>query len=128
MRGSKHDVPVAFEDMGFCSRQAEWGDMNVALETAPAGLDTTPVFRGLPDDRCQCAHWGYLVQGQFRVRYGDHEEVVKGGDVYYLSPGHNVLFDAPSELVEFSPRGEYHKTMEVAARNIAALQAQAASH
>jgi hypothetical protein len=32
--------------------------MNVAQEVAPAGLDTTPLFKGLPDDLCQCPHWG----------------------------------------------------------------------
>jgi hypothetical protein len=32
-----------------------------------------------------------------------------------------------TELVEFSPAGEYQKTMAVAAQNVAAMQ-QAASH
>ena len=80
MRGSKHDLPVAFDWAGVVSRQAEWGDLNVALETFPAGTDPSPVFKGLPDDRCPCRHWGYVVRGRFRVGYRDREEVVNAGD------------------------------------------------
>jgi hypothetical protein len=122
MRGSKHDLPVAMEEMGVSSRQVEWGDMNVALESFPAGLDTAPIFKGLPDDRCQCPHWGYVIRGRMRVRYRDREEVLSAGDTYYLSPGHTTLTEEDSEVVEFSPKGEYEKTMEVVARNIAAAQ------
>src|SRR5262245_14742541 len=121
MRGSKQDVPVAMAMGDLVIRQLEWGDMNVALESFPAGTDTEPVFKGLPDDRCQCPHWGYVLKGQLRVRYKDHEETLKAGDVYYMSPGHLPIFDEDTEVVEFSPKGEYQKTMEVAARNAAAL-------
>jgi hypothetical protein len=122
MRGSKQDVPVAVDMGGVVIRQLEWGEMNVALETFPAGTDTEPVFKGLPDDRCQCPHWGYVVRGRLRVRYKDREEILNAGDAYYMSAGHLPIFDEDTELVEFSPRGEYQKTMEVAARNAAALQ------
>jgi hypothetical protein len=121
MRGSKQDLPIAFEGAGFSSRQVEWGELNVALETAPAGLDTAPYFVGLSDDRCQCPHWGYVVRGRFRVRYADHEEVVSAGDAYYLAPGHTTFTEEETELIEFSPKGEYEKTMEVAAANLAAM-------
>lgn len=117
MRGSKQDMPVVFEGAGMVSRQAEWGDMNVAIETIAAGLDAAPYFKGLPDDRCQCPHWGYVLKGRIRVRYADHDEVYRTGDVYYMAPGHLPLIEEETELVEFSPRGEYQRTMEVVARN-----------
>jgi ribosomal protein L16 Arg81 hydroxylase len=60
-----------------------------------------------------------------RVRYADHDEIVAAGDVYYLPPGHLPLFEEDTEVVEFSPKGEYQKTMEVAERNLAAMQQQA---
>jgi hypothetical protein len=123
MRGSKHDLPAAFDGDGVTIRQADWGEMTVSLEQFPAGLDTSPIFRGLPDDRCQCPHWGYVVRGQLRVVYADHEEVLKAGDAYYMSPGHTTAFDADTEVVELSPLGLYQETMEVAARNIAAMSA-----
>ena|SRR5947209_10735583 len=123
MRGSQQDVPVAFESNGVVLREAEWGDMNVGLEVLPAGTDTEPIFKGLPDDRCQCPHWGYVIRGRMRVRYADHEETMNAGDAYYLAPGHLPIFDEDTEVVEFSPKGEYQKTMEAAAANIAALVA-----
>lgn len=121
MRGSTRDLPIAFEGEGVRSQQIEWGDMNVAFERLPAGLDTAPLFKGLPDDRCQCPHWGYVLKGRMRVRYADREEIVSAGDVYYLAPGHLPFFEEETEVVEFSPKGEYQATMEVAERNMAAL-------
>ena len=121
MRGSRQDVPVAVDIPGVTIRQLEWGDMNAALESFAAGTDTEPVFKGLPDDRCSCPHWGYVIKGRLRVRYKDHEEVLSAGDAYYMAPGHLPIFDEDTELVEFSPKGEYQKTIEVAARNVAAM-------
>ena len=120
MRGSKHDLPVAFDRAGVISRQAEWGDLNVALERFPAGTDLSPLFQGLPEDRCQCPHWGYLLRGRLRVRYRDHEELVNAGDAYYMAPGHAPIFEEDTEVVEFSPRGEYQMMREVVAENLAA--------
>ena len=122
MRASKQDLPVAFEGDGVVSRLAEWGEMNVALETFPEGTDTAPIFKGLPDDRCQCPHWGYVLKGRMRIRYPDREEVIEAGDAYYMEPGHLPLFEEDTEVLEFSPKGEYQKTMEVAERNIASMQ------
>ena len=125
MRGSKQDLPVAFDGDGVRSQQVEWGEMNAALESFPAGLDTAPLFKGLPDDRCQCPHWGYVLKGRLRIKYANHEEVLGEGDVYYLAPGHTVFFEEDSEVSEFSPRGEYQKTMEVTERNLAAMHESA---
>ena len=86
-----------------------------------AEIDGTPLLKGLQDDRCQCPHWGYLLKGRMRVFYKDHEEVINAGDAYYLAPGHTTAFDEETEVVEFSPKGEYQKTLEVAARNMAAM-------
>ena len=122
MHGAKRDLPIAYQGDGIVLREVEWGEMNVGLESFPAGLDTAPIFRGLPDDRCQCPHWGYVVRGKMRVRYADREEVLAAGDAYYLAPGHTIAMLEPSEIVEFSPRDPYRETLEVAERNIAAMQ------
>jgi len=122
MRGSKEDLQVATDGEGFVSRQAEWAEMNVAIETLPGGTDTAPHFKGLPDDRCQCPHWGYVLKGRIRIRYPDREETLEAGDAYCMAPGHLPFIEEDTEVVEFSPKGEYQKTMEVAERNIAAMQ------
>lgn len=125
MRGSKGDLPVALEGAGVISRQAEWGDLSVALEAIAAGTDLAALVRGLPDDRCQCPHWGYVVRGRIRVRYRDREEVVNAGDAYYMSPGHVPIFEEDTDVVEFSPKGEYQAMLEVVARELVGLQAAA---
>jgi hypothetical protein len=107
---------------GSFSHDVEWGDMNVAWEAWAAGMDATLFFKGLPDDRCQCPHWGYLIKGRMRVKYRDHDEIINAGEVYYLPPGHIPIIEVDSEMVEFSPKGEYQKTMEVATRNMATLK------
>lgn len=124
MRGSKQDLPVVFESGPVSSRQAEWGGMTVAIETAPTGADSSPMFKGLPDDRCQCPHWGYVVRGRMRVKYADREEVMVAGDAYYLAPGHTVVCEEEGEIVEFSPKEGYQQTMEVVFRNMQVLAAQ----
>jgi AraC-like ligand binding domain len=123
MRGSKEDLPVA-EDYGegFVSHQVEWGGMIVEISSFPAGVDAAPLFKGLPDDLCQSPHWGYVLKGRVRIRYKDREEVIEAGDVYYLEPGHVPFIEEDSELVEFSPKGEYQRTLEVVERNMAAVQ------
>ena len=80
MHGAMPDFAVSFQGDGVDIRETEWQGMNVALERFPAGMSTATVFVGLPDDRCQCPHWGYVIRGQVRVLYADHEETLRAGD------------------------------------------------
>jgi len=82
--------------------------------------DAAPVFRGLPDDRCQSQHWGYVFSGKVTFRYADHDEVYEAGDAYYAPPGHIPVVTAGTEVLEFSPAAEYRLTQEAVARNMAA--------
>jgi hypothetical protein len=122
MRGTKQEIPVTYASDGVELHEIEWGDMNVSLESFPAGLETAPIFRGLPDDRCQCPHWGYVIRGRLRVVYRDRDEVLSAGDAYYMAPGHTTVIEEPTEIIEFSPRGEYQKTLEAVAGNLEAMQ------
>ncbi len=115
------ELPMVLDAPESTSRQAEWGGMTVARETFAAGLDPSPLFQGLPDDRCPCPHWGYVVRGRFRVKYADREESVGAGEAYNLTPGHLVIFDEETEIVEFSPRETLKRTMDVVARNLASM-------
>ena len=27
-------------------------------------VDNAPLLKGLPDDKCHCPHWGYVVEGE----------------------------------------------------------------
>jgi hypothetical protein len=101
-------------------RYAELGGYTVGFEHFRERADAAPLFIGLPDDRCQSPHWGYVKRGQVTFRFADRDEVYVAGDAYYAPPGHIPVIEADTEVVEFSPTGEYAKTMEVVARNLAA--------
>ena len=85
-----------------------------------ADMDPAPFFQGLPDDRCQCPHWGYVIKGKITFRFADREETYETGDAYYVPPGHTPLVYDGNEIVEFSPTAELAKKMEVLNRNMAA--------
>lgn len=123
MHGSKHSLPVALEGACIVSRQAEWGDLNVALETALVGTDMAALFRGLPDNRCPCPHWGYVIRGRMVIHYRDRKETLCTGDAYYLAPGHLVSFEEETEHVEFTPRAAYQTAFEVVIANLTAFEA-----
>src|SRR5947208_16007939 len=101
---------------------AELGGYTVGFESFREDADGTPLFKGLPDDRCQTPHWGYVVRGRVTFRYADRDEVCGSGDAYYAPPGHIPVITAGTEIIEFSPTEEYGRTMEVFARNLAAMQ------
>ena len=111
------------QDMGVMEgRYEELGGYTVGFETFREDADATPLFKGLPDDRCQSPHWGYVARGRVTFRFAEGDEVYEAGDAYYAPPGHIPVIEAGTEIVEFSPTGEYEATMQVVARNLAALQ------
>lgn len=118
MRGSMKDLPVSLEVPEGKMWQVDWGGNTVEFGKFKQVVDTAPLFKGLPDDRCQCPHWGYVIKGRLRYRFKDHEEVYEAGDAYYVSPGHTPVLEAGVEYVEFSPSAELAKTMEVVGQNM----------
>ncbi len=117
MRYALKDLPVVFAELGIVTREAALGDFDVSYEMLPANLDLAPLFRGLPDDLCQCAHWGYLLRGRVRVKYRDREEIIQAGDCFYMEPGHLPVFEENSEWIVFSPRGQHRMTADAVRRN-----------
>lgn len=122
MPKASRDSASRVEDMGVMEgRYEELGGYTVGFESFRADADGTPLFRGLPDDRCQSPHWGYVVRGRLTFRYADKEEVYETGDAYYAPPGHVPVIEAGTDIVEFSPTEEYGQAMAVVARNLAAM-------
>ncbi|HEY3674201.1 MAG TPA: cupin domain-containing protein [Acidimicrobiia bacterium] len=118
-RTSKAEAAVAMESEVLTSRHAELDDFTVAFEEYHVDADGTPIFRGLPDDRCQCPHWGVVVSGELRLRYVDGEEVYRAGDAYVARPGHVPVVTAGTEVIEFSPTDRLAETLAVLAGNMA---------
>src|SRR6266545_631080 len=50
-------------------------------------IDSPPLLKGLPGDRCQCPHWGYVLKGSMTVRLADRDEVYEAGEQFYTPPG-----------------------------------------
>jgi hypothetical protein len=112
------------EDIGVLeSRSEEVGGYTIEFTTFREDADATPFFKGLPDDRCQSPHWGYVLQGRLTFRYAGRDEVYEAGDAYYAPPGHIPVVTAGTDVVEFSPAEEYARTKRVLEANLAAMQA-----
>jgi hypothetical protein len=124
-KASRETAAERFEMEGYEGRFEHFdGGYSVGFETYTADADPSPLFAGLPDDHCQCPHWGYVVEGKVTFTYTDgHAETYETGDAYYAPPGHLPYLYAGSRIVEFHPTDELAKTMEVIERNMAATGA-----
>jgi hypothetical protein len=100
------------------------GNFTVGFETYTADADLAPFFTGLPGDRCQCPHWGYVIKGKVGFTFTDgHEETYEAGDAYYAPPEHTPRLYAGTEVVEFSPSDELAATVAVVEKNMEAMSA-----
>jgi hypothetical protein len=123
MPKASRETASQVEDAGVMEGHYEdLGGYLVGWETFREDADTAPLFKGLPDDRCQAPHWGYVLKGKIVFRFADHEEIYEAGDAYYAPPGHTTKIDAGTETLEFSETEAYNRTMDVAMKNLAAMQ------
>jgi hypothetical protein len=121
-KASKSSAAEHVEMEGFEGHYSELGGYTVGWESYTQDADLTPLFAGLPDDRCQCEHWGYVFEGTlvFHTATGDEEFVA--GDAYFVGPGHTPVIFEGTSLVEFSPTERLNQTMEVVTKNVEAAQ------
>jgi hypothetical protein len=115
---SPEELPL--EELGdYSGRMGQLGPYTVNFESMPADFGGPDFFRGLPDDACQCEHWGYVIKGRLAVTYTDgSEEIINAGEAYYLRPGHVGKALEETQTVEFSPTAEWQRTMEQIGKNI----------
>ena len=112
MNTSKETLPTQIEKGGVHFQGIDWGDLNVSHIHFPKGANAEPLLEGMPDNLCQCAHWGYVLKGSINIRFADgREEKVNQGDVYYWPPGHTIWTDEDYESVEFSPKDDMAELM-----------------
>jgi hypothetical protein len=73
---SRQEAPVAIEGAGVELRMRDiGGGMTTAFVRLAGGTDLRPALMGLPDDLCQCPHWGHLLSGRLKM----HQR--RGGDL-----------------------------------------------
>ena len=121
MKIRKDDIPVTMQAPGTTMRGlAGYGGMTVAFNELPAGTDFAPVLQGLKNDKCQCPHWGYILEGEMVMKYEDgREERLTAGDVFYMPPGHTGIVEKDIKLVDFSPEKELKEVMDHIAKKMA---------
>ena len=104
-------------------RSEEVEGYRIGFTTFREDVDGTPLMKGLPDDRCQCPHWGYVIAGRVTFRFGDRDEVYEAGDAFYAPPGHIPVSHKPgTELLMFSPAQELRETEAVMMKNMQAMR------
>jgi hypothetical protein len=112
----KQDLPIRLKSSSASGTQTKWDETNSAVETFSANVKPVFLFLELPDNRWQCPHWGFMLKGQIRVQYTDREEVITAGDLYYLPAGQAILIEEETEVIEFSPKGNYKATLHVTSK------------
>src|ERR1700745_3666615 len=124
---NKASAPVRIGIPELEGRYVDLDGYTVGFETYKADVDPAEFFRGLPDDRCQCPHWGVVLTGSISFRFADHTETYAAGDAYYAPAGHTPVLTGGTELVEFSPAEALNATMTVLGANLAAAAEGASS-
>jgi len=122
-KASKESAPRVDISPGFEGWYIDADGYTVGIESFEEGGDFTLLFKGLPDDRCQSPHWGYVMTGEITIKYADGEETISAGEGYYIRPGHTGVVGPGTSMVEFSPTDLYNQTMEVVSSNIQQLEA-----
>jgi Cupin domain len=120
-KASKKTASDSMELEGYEGHFEELEGYTVGFETYTADADLAPLFAGLPDDRCQCPHFGYVLEGKVKFTFADgREETYEAGDAYHAPPGHTPTLYAGTEIVEFSPTEPLQRTLEVVSKNMEA--------
>jgi hypothetical protein len=119
MHVAKDQVEIRMQIPGATIRQRmDFGDASglgkISGEyfTLAEGVYTTPLFKGLDGDLCQCPHWGFVVRGQLTTTDASgQQETVRADDLFYWPPGHNVRVDADAEIIMFSPQHQHSEVI-----------------
>lgn len=107
MKAATTEIPLELRAGDIETRGVAWGDLLVRHVDLPAGTDFTPLFVGLPGDRCPCPHWGYVLAGSITVQYADGtRDVTRAGEAYHWPGGHTGWTDDGVTFLEFSPAVE----------------------
>lgn len=114
-------LDIEFDLPEIEGRYAEIGPLTVGLETYKQDWDPAALFTGLPNDRCQAPHWGYVVKGSLTYVFADHSETFEAGDVYYVGPDHLPMMHAGGQVIEFSNTEEVAPTFAVVEANLTAM-------
>jgi hypothetical protein len=89
----------------------------VNLVSFDVDIDGAPMMVGLPDNACQCPHWGVVLKARQTMRFADHEEIFEERDAFYVGPGHVPSYAAGTVVMQFSPTEPLRQTEAVLMAN-----------
>ncbi len=72
---STAELPAVFDGPQGSWRMPEREGMNVEYMSFRQEVDPARLLNFRPDSLCPCPHWGYMIKGQVRFVFADHEEV-----------------------------------------------------
>ncbi|HEX6418216.1 MAG TPA: hypothetical protein VFZ77_06960 [Acidimicrobiales bacterium] len=101
------EIPLTIEGEGVEVRTTEVGGMTASYIRLAKGTDLGPALTGLEGDRCQCPHWGYMLDGRLLMRTPTGEHVYEAGQAFYWAPGHVPVALEDAAYVDFSPTEEF---------------------
>jgi hypothetical protein len=102
--------------VGGFYRTTQLGDMEVGFTSLPFHLDCTNTYKesGLAGGVCGCPHYGYVIKGKLRCVYPGTDmpdDVAEAGEVYYFPAGHVLIYEEPTDAVEFNPAAALQQLM-----------------
>jgi hypothetical protein len=107
------ETPAAIEGDGIVFRkQPIGGGMSVSFVDLPKGADLRPALAGLPEDLCQCPHWGYVISGRVRMHTREGFDDYGAEQAFYWAPGHAPEALENVRYVDFSPTDELDHVIE----------------
>lgn len=121
---SKQEATETFAADGFEGHYQDLEGYTVGFESYSQEADMADLFKGLPDDACQCNHVGVVLKGKLVFTYTDGtQDVITAGEAYVTKRGHTPKIFPDTEVIEFSKADELATTMEVVAKNMEAAGA-----
>lgn len=123
MKVKKEDIPVIMEAPNTVMRALpNCGGITVGFNELPKGTDFTPLLKGLNNDSCHSAHWGYVLEGSILLIYDDGtKEETRAGEVFYWPAGHTAIVQEDLKFLEFSPSKEYTEVITHVGKKMADL-------
>ena len=114
-----------FQDIGIGTVSSEIaGGYEFAFLDLKEETDLAPLLKGLPDDQCQCVHWGHVVRGSVTFTFADHAETFEAGDAFYVPPSHTPASAPGTEYLLITPADKNLEELDSAIQhNLKALQA-----
>jgi hypothetical protein len=120
---SRATAPTVIDQGPVNVRSADLDGYTLSFVRFGIDIDGAPLLKGLPDDRCACAHWGYVFAGTATFTFADRVETYEAGDAFYTPPGHTPAHSADSEILLISPSADLAVTEAVMQSNMQAFMA-----